>query len=170
MKGPTLGIWEWMRRRRYWLLALAIFGRLLFLPTHPYHPYCGLKTSFEWEKTYFGHAMSSEYREQLGNGLRAGGVPYISLGPYVIVPLIGALGTDTSWSYINDIAVVASINKYRNDPGTHPRMMRVILDYEVAWDRKFDKEGYPKHEYLKHWCAVVEAVVTPGWLERENDR
>ena len=158
----------WMNRRKFWLLALAVVGWLLYLPVHPYRPYCGLTTTREEEKIYFSPVLSPEYREHLGYGLSASGVPYVILGPYVFVPFIGWMDNLHSWRNINDVAVLASINRYRDDPTTHPRMKRVILDYEAAWNREINDKAYPKEEYLKHWCAVVEAVVTPGWADGDK--
>ena len=176
------------RRRKYRLLALALVMIVVFwviyLPGRLYRPFCYDKPFRDMgpflgiigvfggrdDMPYFSPEMSPEYREHLGNSLRTSGVLHVSLGPYVIVPVIGVLNDDTSWNYINDIAVIASINRYRNAPDTHPRMMRVVLDYTTARKRRIKEKGYPKEEYQKYWCAVVEAVVTPGWVDRENDR
>ena len=177
--GPGQAVLRWKNRRRFWLLALVlvVIGWVIYLPARPYRPFCGDKPFRQLDPifgfvgvfggrddlTYFGRAMSPEFRKYLKRNLRVSDVPYVSLGPYVIVPVIGVLDGDSSWDRINDMAVVSSTLKFRNGPATPAHVKGVIARYDAAWDKRFFDDDYPHEEYLKHWCALVEAMVTPGW-------
>jgi hypothetical protein len=139
-----------LRRLLFWAIAIVWF---LYLPVHPYYPYCDYAGS--WKRS-FGPSLSTNFRRALKSKMNYYKMPYLEIGTYIFVPLFEWTDEISYWSNLNSRTVTAvGVNAKLTKPDS--LIARLHVKY---WKTSFD-DNATFEDKLRDRCNVVEAVVTP---------